>query len=249
MSVENARHLLTRATIIGGALVKRRCDRRQHHPVRWRHPPRPRPGLAPSSSKDHQAPRLYLRGRRRSDQTLAHASPVVDQDGGSRIRDTARPDKRALPKAGVTPHTWGSTDRGCSRAERPVRLSVLVLPLRSSDGSEVRELLAEQNHGRYCHRSGQYLNNLAPGEARVFFDDNRLARWRTEIALSAGGLRVAGRRSRHAPAAPRACNCWTPRTAVALWSERCELLEPKRPDCPIGSGDLDRARKGCRTSY
>jgi TolB-like protein/Tfp pilus assembly protein PilF len=221
MLVENAGHLLTRATIMEAlwsnvvvtddSITQCVGDIRHALGPDWLHLLRTirRRGYVFEASAVRPDP--------------AHASPVVDQDGGSRTRDTARPDERALPKAEVTPHTWGSTDRGCSRAERPVRLSVLVLPLRSLDGSEVRELLAERITGDIVTDLAKYLNNLAPGEVRVFFHDNRLARWRTESRdPPADYVLRGGVQGMHRPCL--SLQLLDATDGGCIWSERCELI-------------------------
>ena len=74
----------------------------------------------------------------------------------------------------------GSTGRGCSSStERPVRLSVLVLPLRSLDGSDAHGRLAESVTGDIVTDLARHLKTLAPGQAQVLFHDDRLAHWRT----------------------------------------------------------------------
>jgi DNA-binding winged helix-turn-helix (wHTH) protein len=94
MLVENAGHLLTRATIMEAlwsnvvvtddSITQCVGDIRHALGPDWLHLLRTirRRGYVFEASAVRPDP--------------AHASPVVDQDGGSRTRDTARPDERAL---------------------------------------------------------------------------------------------------------------------------------------------------------
>jgi DNA-binding winged helix-turn-helix (wHTH) protein/TolB-like protein len=59
--------------------------------------------------------------------------------------------------------------------EHPVRLSVLVLPLKSLDASDTHERLAERITGDIVTDLTKCLKNLAPGDAQVLFHDDRLA--------------------------------------------------------------------------
>jgi adenylate cyclase len=221
LMVENAGHLLTRAMIMEAlwsnvvvtddSITQCVADIRRALGPNWLHLLRTirRRGYIFEASAVRRDP--------------AHASPVVDQGGGSRTHDTARPDERALSRAKETLHTLRSTDRRCSHTEPPVRLSVLVLPLRSLDGSEAGELLAERITGDIVTDLARYLNNLAPGEGRVFFHDNRLARWRTESRDPPADYVLRG----GVQGAHRTCmslQLLDTTDGGCIWSERCELL-------------------------
>lgn len=146
---------------------------------------------------------------------------MVYQDDGSRTGDTACPDEPALSGAEMTLHPPASTVRGGSRVEPAVRLSVLVLPLRSLDGSDVREPSAERITEDIVTDLARYLNNLAPEEARMFFHDNRLPHWRTESRdppadyVLRGSVDGGHRMSVSLQLLDVACG-------VCIWSERCE---------------------------
>jgi adenylate cyclase len=221
LMVENAGHLLTRATIMDAlwsnvvvtddSITQCVGDIRHALGPNWLHLLRTirRRGYIFEASAVRRDP--------------ADALPVVDQDGDSRTRDTARPDEHALSRAKVTLHTLGSADRGCSRTGPPVRLSVLVLPLRSLDGSDVRELLAERITEDIVTDLARYLNNLAPGEARVFFHDNRLTHWRSESRDPPADYVLRG----GVQGVHQTCMSLQLLDATnggCIWSERCELF-------------------------
>jgi hypothetical protein len=68
-----------------------------------------------------------------------------------------------------------------SGIDRAVRLSVLVLPLRSRDGSEADERLAAHITADIVTDLIGYLRILAPGEAQVLFHDERSAHLRGTV--------------------------------------------------------------------
>jgi DNA-binding winged helix-turn-helix (wHTH) protein/TolB-like protein len=69
-----------------------------------------------------------------------------------------------------------------SSTEKPVRLSVLVMPLKSLDASGALERLAESITGDIVTDLTKCLKNLAPGEAQLLFQDDRLAHLRAAPA-------------------------------------------------------------------
>jgi adenylate cyclase len=115
-----------------------------------------------------------------------------------------------------------STGRGCSSTERPVRLSVLVLPLRSLDGSDAHGRFAESVTGDIVTDLARHLKTLAPGQAQVLFHDDRLPHWRTSPwdcnadYVLRGSVQGMRRTSVNLQLMDRA-------SGVCIWAERCDL--------------------------
>jgi adenylate cyclase len=117
----------------------------------------------------------------------------------------------------------GSTGaRVRSSTERPVRLSVLVLPLRSLDCSDAHERLAESILGDIVTDLARYLKTLAPGEAQVLFHDDWLGHWRTSPQdypadyVLRGSVQGKRGTSVNLQLIDRA-------SGVCIWAERCDL--------------------------
>jgi TolB-like protein len=115
-----------------------------------------------------------------------------------------------------------SAVRRRSSTEWPVRLSVLVLPLRSLSGSDAHERLADSITGDIVIDLAKYLKILAPGQGQIVFHDDRLAHWRTAppdckanyvLRGSVQGTRRTGVSLQLMDAA----------SGVCIFAERCEL--------------------------
>ena len=156
-------------------------------------------------------------------QDATYAAPGVDQDGDFHARDTICPDTGAFSEVKVTLPALGSSDRGGWHTEPPIRLSVLVLPLRSLDGSDTCQLLAERITGDIVTDLTRYLRNLTPGEARVFFHDDRLAQWWTVARVPPADYVLRGSvLGGHQPCLNLQLLDAT--DGNCIWAERCELL-------------------------
>jgi adenylate cyclase len=220
LMVENAGHLLTRATIMDtlwsnivvtdDSITQCIGDIRRALGPDWLH-------LLRTIRR-----RGYIFDASAVRRHRADASPV-GPDGGSRARGIALPNGGALSNAEVTPHTLAPMNRGCARTESSFRLSVLVLPLRSFDGSDEREGLAERITGDIVTDLARYLNNLAPRETRVFFHDNRLAHCWAELHDPPADYVLRG----GVQGVHRTCvnlQLLDARDGGCIWSERCELF-------------------------
>ena len=114
----------------------------------------------------------------------------------------------------------------CHGSDRAVRLSVLVLPLRSRDGSEAHERVAAHITADIVTDLVRYLRILAPGEAQVLFHDERSAYQQSTPYQSQADYLLRGTVQR------------TRRTSVNLqlvhrasklfvWADRSEAYGPK----------------------
>ncbi len=106
-------------------------------------------------------------------------------------------------------------------AGRPIRPSVLILPLRSLDGSEARQRVAEMITSDIVTDVATQLRVQAPEDAVVLYHDDRLAHWRTVPADCEADyvLRGSVRGSRRPELNLQLMNATS---GVCIWADRCE---------------------------
>lgn len=116
----------------------------------------------------------------------------------------------------------GSTGRSYPSTEGLGPLSVLVLPLRSVDGSDAHERLAWSVTADIVTDLTKYLRDLALGEARVAFNDSRLAPGETGLRHCEADyvLRGSVQGSRRTRVNLQLMNA---ASGVCIWAARCEL--------------------------
>jgi adenylate cyclase len=116
----------------------------------------------------------------------------------------------------------GPTSGYRSSNERPVRLSVLVLPLKSLNPSNAHQHLAENVTGDIVTDLAKCLKNLAPGDAQVLFHDDRLADLRTAPRDCQVDYVLRGS-VRGMPCTSTSLQLIDAVSAVCIWAERYEL--------------------------
>lgn len=106
--------------------------------------------------------------------------------------------------------------------ERLVRLSVLVLPLKSVDSSDAHQHLAENVTGDIVTDLAKCLTNLAPGDAQVLFHDDRLAHLRTAPRDCQVDYVLRGS-VQGMPCTSMSLQLIDAASGVCIWAERYEL--------------------------
>jgi adenylate cyclase len=115
-----------------------------------------------------------------------------------------------------------------SSTESPVRLSVLVLPLKSLDASGAHERLAESITEDIVTDLTKCLKNLAPGEAQLLFQDDRLAHLRTAPTDCQADYVLRGS-VQGIPATSVSLQLMEAPSGVCIWAERYELHGERNP--------------------
>jgi DNA-binding winged helix-turn-helix (wHTH) protein/TolB-like protein len=146
---------------------------------------------------------------------------VVRQEPEASSQVTALFHRRALPNGNEPTHIPDEGIRRRFGSEGSIRMSVLVLPLRSLYGSDAQERLAQSVTGDVVTDLDRCLKQLAAGEAKVLFHTDQLAQPRTTRDEQADYVLCGGVQGPHRPTVN--LQLLNAMSGVCLWAERCEL--------------------------